>query len=165
MSGQANRPPESIDVTLDQVLALIRSENVSNQRLTEKINRLRVSDEISTMAAEDFSLEDAIFAYDLNLTRRARLLESVKWPIQDIAGTQDFPLSQCLREFFKSPLRTIHYLKIVLVLVETLMANYSENFDRSSEAACRTALYCILNECLTVMVSIVVHGWRFHSAS
>lgn len=33
------------------------------------------------------------------------------------------------------------------------MDNYSKNFDRSSEAGCRTAIDFILNECLTVMVS------------
>jgi hypothetical protein len=35
----------------------------------------------------------------------------------------------------------------------SLLNNYSENFDRSSEAVCRTALDFILNECLTVLVS------------
>jgi hypothetical protein len=35
------------------------------------------------------------------------------------------------------------------------MERYSENFDRSSEAICRTALDFIFNECLTVMVSHV----------
>jgi hypothetical protein len=39
--------------------------------------------------------------------------------------------------------------------IETLLANYSENFDRSSNATCITALDYILAECLTVMVSIV----------
>lgn len=35
------------------------------------------------------------------------------------------------------------------------MENYSKNFDRTSEALCRTALDFILNECLTVLVSFL----------
>jgi hypothetical protein len=35
----------------------------------------------------------------------------------------------------------------------SLLDNYARNFDRSSEAVCRTAIDFILNECLTVMVS------------
>jgi len=35
----------------------------------------------------------------------------------------------------------------------SLLDNYSRNFDRSSEAGCRTAIDFILNEYLTVMVS------------
>ncbi|KIL58939.1 hypothetical protein M378DRAFT_111586 [Amanita muscaria Koide BX008] len=34
---------------------------------------------------------------------------------------------------------------------KSLMSNYGRNFDRSSEAACRTGLDLMLNECLTVM--------------
>ena len=34
-----------------------------------------------------------------------------------------------------------------------MLENYSNNFDRTSEAACRTAVDYMLNECLTVMVS------------
>jgi hypothetical protein len=33
--------------------------------------------------------------------------------------------------------------------------NYSKNFNRSSKAVCRTALDFILNECLTVLVSLI----------
>ena len=36
----------------------------------------------------------------------------------------------------------------------SLVKNYSKNFDRSSEAVCRTGLDFILNECLTVLVSL-----------
>src|SRR6266576_3056576 len=46
-----------------------------------------------------------------------------------------------------------------MVGIESLMESYVKNFERSSEAACRTALYFLLNECLTVMVSIVVPSW------
>ena len=38
--------------------------------------------------------------------------------------------------------------------IASLVENYSKNFDRSSEAVCRTALDFILNECLTVLVSL-----------
>jgi hypothetical protein len=41
---------------------------------------------------------------------------------------------------------------VVMPLV-SLLDNYARNFDRSSEAGCRTAIDFILNECLTVMVS------------
>jgi hypothetical protein len=44
-----------------------------------------------------------------------------------------------------------------MVGIETLMENCSENFEQSSEAACKTDF--MLNECLTVMVSIVVLSW------
>ena len=37
--------------------------------------------------------------------------------------------------------------------LESLFKNYALNFDRSSEAGCRTGIDFILNECLTVMVS------------
>ena len=34
------------------------------------------------------------------------------------------------------------------------MANHAKNFERSSEALCKTALDFFLNECLTVTVSL-----------
>ena len=43
-----------------------------------------------------------------------------------------------------------------MVGIDSLMANHSKNFGRSRDAVRRTALDLILNECLTVMVSIVV---------
>ena len=41
----------------------------------------------------------------------------------------------------------------VVMPLASLLDNYSRNFDRSSEAGCRTAIDFLLNECLTVMVS------------
>jgi hypothetical protein len=35
------------------------------------------------------------------------------------------------------------------------MENYARNFDRSSGAVCKTALDFMLNECLTIMVSLL----------
>ena len=42
---------------------------------------------------------------------------------------------------------------VKILCLESLIDNYSRNFDRTSEATCRTAVDFILNECLTVMVS------------
>ena len=41
----------------------------------------------------------------------------------------------------------------VVMLLASLLVNYSKNFDQSSEGGCRTAIDFILNEFLTVMVS------------
>jgi len=38
------------------------------------------------------------------------------------------------------------------MLSESLMHNYARNFDRTSEATCRTVVDIVLNECLTIMV-------------
>jgi hypothetical protein len=100
MSGQGKPPQprkgraqekETINTTLNQVLLAISEPPDMGQRLTERINRLKALDEISTMTAKDFSLESAVFAFDLRLPDRGRrtgLLKSVRWPIQDFAETQ-----------------------------------------------------------------------------
>ena len=38
--------------------------------------------------------------------------------------------------------------------LDGLLVQYSQNFDRSTEAACRTPIDLVLNECLTELVSI-----------
>lgn len=42
---------------------------------------------------------------------------------------------------------------IIDIMIESLLHNYSENFNRPSESMCRTAIEMMLNKCLTVMVS------------
>ena len=129
MSGQGKPPQprkgraqekETINTTLNQVLLAIQSEPPDmGQRLTERINRLKALDEISTMTAKDFSLESAVFAFDLRLPDRGRrtgLLKSVRWPIQDFAETQNFVPTQCLRKYLKHR-RGLQYLKVLSVLV------------------------------------------------
>ncbi|KAM6501087.1 hypothetical protein JOM56_004101 [Amanita muscaria] len=52
------------------------------------------------------------------------------WKVEEIAETKGFEPSPCLTP---------------------LMESYSSNFDRTSEAGCRTAVDFMLNECLTAM--------------
>lgn len=40
-----------------------------------------------------------------------------------------------------------------------LLVSYAKNFGWSSEGVYRTALDFMLNECLTVMVNILVSSW------
>ena len=99
------------------------------------------------MTAEDFDLDAAVYAFGLQFIRLK------KWQIQDIPETKGFVLTPCMGRSLKVNRRPI---SDGMVGIETLMGNYSENFERSSKAVCRTAIDIILNECLTVMVSIVV---------
>jgi len=73
------------------------------------------------------TLDGAIQAFGLKYTS---LSFSDPWKIQENPETKDFEPTHCLK---------------------SLVESYSRNFDRSSEAVCRTAVDFILNECLTAM--------------
>ena len=120
-----------------------------------------------TDAAKDFSIEQAVVAFGLKLdseesgqvSNESGEVGSPKWPIEDIPETKGFVLTPYMSKSFKALLSNADpYL--MDVDIEPLMENYSKNFERSSRAVRRTALDFILNECMTVLVSIVVPLWE-----
>ncbi|KIL68359.1 hypothetical protein M378DRAFT_196346 [Amanita muscaria Koide BX008] len=84
------------------------------------------------MAAKEFSLEEAVVAFGLQFKDDFSVSRPPYWNVEEIAETKGFEPSPCLTP---------------------LMESYSCNFDRTSEAGCRTAVDFILNECLTAMRS------------
>lgn len=76
--------------------------------------------------AADFSFDEAIEEFGLEY----KVFIGCRWDIEKEVEGKEFPLTP---------------------YIESLLDNYSVNFDRSSEAVCRTAIDFILNECLTVM--------------
>jgi hypothetical protein len=150
---------EIIEAVLDEVLQAFRTEDVPREIASlaaRKLTSLRAPllNLGISMAATDFVLQTA-------WSSNRGLFESPIW--QGRGGALRI-----------SPRRKILYLLRACVSLSlfnrgpttggivgtgSLMANYFENFDRSSEAVCRTALDFVLNECLTVMVSIMVQSW------
>ena len=59
------------------------------------------------MAAEEFSLDEAVVAFGLEFSEGLVQIpipgESLKWRIEDIPWTKDFVLTPCLRKSFKHP--------------------------------------------------------------
>ncbi|KAF9510505.1 hypothetical protein BS47DRAFT_1364501 [Hydnum rufescens UP504] len=76
------------------------------------------------------STSQADTAFGLNYDTTYSASERRGWAIDEVPETKGFHPSHCLT---------------------LLLENYSKNFDRSSEAVCRTAIDFILNECLTSM--------------
>jgi hypothetical protein len=122
---------------------------------------------VPTKAAKEFLIEQAVFAFGLEPVGIDEIVdeipndgESLKWHIEDIPETQDFVVSPCLRKLFKHSVQLWTSLMLWLELgIGSLLQNYAKNFERSSKAVCRTAIDFMLNECLTVIVSIVVPSW------
>ena len=135
------------DATLDRVLDAFQDEDVSpalTSLVTRTIASLRAPPDISTMAAKEFKLDEAILAFSLKFTSR----DCQTWYIEDIPGTKDFVVSSCLGKYFKHSYSTTDPYLNGMVGIDTLMANHSKNSGRGREAVCRTKLDIILNECL-----------------
>jgi len=124
---------------IDRLAALNRPE----AQIAEQL-RLLIPDLLSaegrdgvTKAAKDFTLPEVVEVFGLNYNTIASIddMEPHIWRIED--SKLDFTMTPCLK---------------------SLVKNYSKNFDRSSEAVCRTALDFILNECLTVLKGNDVDG-------
>ena len=109
-----------------------------------------------TKAATDFnSIKQALFAFGLKGERQS-------WPIENISGTEWHASTECLgRCSYSGPIQVSNGI----VDIDILLESYLENFEGESNAVCRTALDFILNDCLTVLVSIIVLSGCFHSPS
>jgi len=94
------------------------------------------------MAAGDFTLDEAVATFGLRFSRVPSEYMDYYWTIEQEIGTMEFPMTPGF---------------------ESLIDNYSRNFDRTSEATCRTAVDFILNECLTVMKGNNVENTRPHT--
>jgi hypothetical protein len=95
----AQHEKEVVNATLDQVMGTLQEEDMPQelaQRLQNKITGLKSSSRISTMVAKDFTLDKAIFAFGLKVTNQVPGLESIKWQIQNIPETKNFPVTLCL---------------------------------------------------------------------
>ena len=141
-----------------QLSATIDAPQVFQQRLVGlgKNFMHAVHPQTPTKAATDFNMEQALFAFGLKDER-------LRWRIEDIQGTQGHTPTVCLGKSFKHSCSR-PTVSNGIVGIEPLLETYLENFKGSSEAVCRTALDIILNDCLTVMVSVVIlSGCCFHS--
>jgi hypothetical protein len=149
-----------------RVLNAFCAEDVPREA-TQKLANLRdplFKPGVPTMAATEVQIDQAIFAFGLVpigigtdeiVGEIPDEGESLKWRIEDIPETKDFVLSHCLRKSFDS----CSTMDPSLIGIGSVLGNYAKNFERSSEAACRTALDFMLNEVLTAIVSIVVPSW------
>ena len=92
------------------------STNTSTQSGGSMIT-VRAPPNISTLAAKEFSLEDAVLAFGLKFTDRVSgQVGSLEWCIEDIPETKDFVCSPCLSKSFKHSRSTVDlYLMVWLV--------------------------------------------------
>lgn len=94
------------DPTLDRVLDALQDEDISPELaslVTKTIASLRAHPDISTKAAKEFKLDEAILAFSLKFTNQVHQ----RWYIEDIPGTKDFVISSCLGKYFKHSYSTM----------------------------------------------------------
>jgi len=105
-------PPEReediLDAFFDQVLDAFRAEDVPSEsaRKLANLRALLLDPKVSTMAATEFTIDEAVFAFGLEFSGGLVHLpidigESLKWRIEDIPQTKGFVLTPGLRKSFK----------------------------------------------------------------
>jgi hypothetical protein len=110
-----------------------------------------VAEAAKTKATEFKNISEAAMAFDLTYEEKwPTWRENYLWNIEDSPETMNFVTGPRIGNF--SMILLDHAIPTNVPL-ETLMRNYYDNFDRSTEAGCRIGIDIILNECLTVMVS------------
>ena len=148
---------ESNSLFFDQILDAFSAEDVPQeyvQKLAGLKNRL-LNPSVPTKAAKDFCMKEAVLAFGLLPTGFDEVVDrapdeeegSIKWKIEEIPETKGFVVSSFMRKS-----RSFNLDADYIIEIGSLLVNYSKNFERSSEAVCRTALDLTLNEVLTVMV-------------
>jgi hypothetical protein len=146
----------TVDTLVTQLLDLIdkgpQGDILAQQLLQWKSRLLTKGDGEVQKPARDFTLEEVVESFELNFRDgvSAAAPDAYRWKIED--EKLDFPMTPCIGNL------SCTFLQSCIVLMDcfataSLVENYSKNFDRSSEAVCRTALDFMLNECLTVLVS------------
>lgn len=84
-----------------------------------------------TKAATDFTLDETIDMFGLKFEQSPNeFSQKHRWDVEKETGMKEFLTTPC---------------------IASLLNCYAKNFDRTSEALCRTAVDFMLNECLTVM--------------
>ena len=147
---------ESADTLVAKLLNLIdkdaQGDLLAQQLLLLKSRLLVNGDRKIQKAAGDFTLEEVVQLFELNYSDVVSVaaMKAYWWKIED--EKLDFPMTPCIGNL------SCDFLQPRIILMDclataSLVENYSKNFDRSSEAVCRTALDFMLNECLTVLVS------------
>ena len=100
-----------VDATLKRVRDAFLTEDVSPEfsgLVSKKIARLRAPPVISTMAAKEFSLKDAVLAFGLKFTDRVpNQAGSPRWCVEDIPESKDFVCSPSLGKSFKCSRSTV----------------------------------------------------------
>jgi len=157
MLGKRKRlTEESVDTVVAKLLNLIdkdaQGDLLAQQLLLLKSRLLTNGDRKIQKAAGDFTLEEVVQLFELNYSDVVSVaaMKAYWWKIED--EKLDFPMTPCIGNLSCDFLRPRIILMDCLATA-SLVENYSKNFDRSSEAVCRTALDFMLNECLTVLVS------------
>jgi len=145
---------ESVDAVVEKLLNHIdkdaQGDSFAQQLLLLKSRLLTKGDH--TKAAGDFTVEEIVQLFELNYSDvvSAAATKAYRWKIEDEKVA--FPMTPCIGNL------SCAFLQLRIILMDgwataSLVENYSKNFDRSSQAVCRTALDFMLNECLTVLVS------------
>ena len=149
---------EEFDFIFDQIFRiLIPTDAPDIQKAVDALKHLKSeikSRRQETIAAGDFTLEQAVEAFGLKYSTGVSLVTGLNfWAIHAIPETQGFSPTSTLSRFCGITTESFQLISSLMPLVPILF-NYAENYDRSSEVACRISLDLILNECVTVLVSI-----------
>jgi hypothetical protein len=113
---------EDPNAFFDRVLKAFRAEDVpeeSTQKLASLRSLLKPRTSTVTMAAKNFTVEEAVFSFGLE--RKNKLFkvpepgESLKWRIEEIPETKGFPMSSSLRKSFKCFCSTVDPLGSLMV--------------------------------------------------
>ncbi|KAF8227706.1 hypothetical protein L208DRAFT_1405029, partial [Tricholoma matsutake] len=98
---------------------------------TQVLSDLSSQGKEKTKTATDFTLDEAIDMFGLKFEQSPdEFSQKHHWDIEKEMGMKEFPTTPC---------------------IAPLLNYYAKNFNRTSEALCRTAVNFMLNECLTVM--------------
>jgi hypothetical protein len=107
------RLEDKLDAFFDRVLDALPAEGVSPE-FAGKFANLKgslINPDVSTMAATEFSLEEAVAAFGLESSERLVRFripgEPRKWRIEDIPEMKDFVLTPCLSKSFKHSRSTV----------------------------------------------------------
>src|SRR5882762_4430464 len=145
---------ETVNAVVTKLLTLVDRDQQGDlfvQRLLNLKSQLLTKGECK---AGDFrTLEEVVQLFELNYSRvvSPAAIEAHAWKIEEVIF--DFPLTPSFGNLFITFLQPPCIILMNCLATVSLVNNYSKNFDRSSKAACKTALDFILNECLTVLVS------------